>query len=135
MTANSIVTPQTPISYAAVATVAETAFSAPTNAVTVIPPTDNIRGMRLTKVYSINRGARGGATTVAWYKLVGSTYTLIDAVIAADNTPSSSVAPVKADMGISDDNPMTLQPGEGLAFSTGRAVTNGETGRAEGGQY
>lgn len=134
-TPNSLVTPQSVYTAEAVATIAETAFHLPTNAVVVVPVADNTTGLRLTKVYSINRGARGGATTIAWYKLVGSTYTLIDAVIAPDNTPSASVAPVKADLGISDTNPLELEIGEGLAFSTGRAVTNGEVGRAEGGKY
>jgi hypothetical protein len=134
-TANSIITPQTPISYTGIATTAETTFNNPTNAAVVIPVADNTTGMRLTKVFAINRAAWGGATNVSLYKLVGSTYTLIDSVLAGDSTPAAAVASTKGDFGISEDNPLILQIGEGLAFSVGRSVANGVVCRAEGGKY
>lgn len=135
VTPNSIITPQAPVSYTAVATAAETSFHNPTNMVEVIPPADNVSGMRLTKVFGIARAALGGATNYQLYKKVGSTYTLIDSVLAADVTPGAAVANGKADFGISETNPLTLQAAEGLAFAIGRAVTNGVACRAEGGKY
>lgn len=135
VTPNSIVTPQAPVSYTAVATAAETAFHNPTNAVELIPPAENLNGMRITKVYAIARAALGGATNYQLYKKAGSTFTLIDSVLAGDVSPSASVASTKGDFGISDTNPLILKPGEGLAFAIGRTVTNGVVCRAEGGQY
>lgn len=135
VTPNSIVTPQTPVAYAAIATAAETAFHNPTNAVEIIPPADNINGMRLTKVYGIARAALGGATNYQLYKKVGSTLTLIDSVLAADVTPAAAVANGKGVFNVSEDSPLILQAGEGLAFAIGRAVTNGVACRAEGGKY
>jgi len=135
VTPNSIVTPQTPVSYTAVATAAETAFHNPTNAVEVIPPADNVNGMRITKVFGIARAALGGVTNYQLYKKVGVSLTLIDSVLATDVSPSGSVANGKGQFAITDDNPLILQSGEGLAFAAGRAVANGVVCRAEGGKY
>lgn len=135
VTPNSIVTPQTPISYTGVATTAETSFHNPTNMVEVIPPADNTNGMRLTRVFGIPRAAIGGATNYQLYKKVGTTYTLIDSVLATDVTPSASVASSKGDFGYTEETPLILQAAEGLAFAIGRTVANGVVCRAEGGKY
>lgn len=135
VTPNSIITPQTPVSYTAVATAAETAFHNPTNAVEVIAPADNTNGMRITKVFGIARGALGGATNYQLYRKVGGGLMLIDSVVAPDVSPSSSVASSKGQFAITDDNPLILHAGEGLAFGIGRAVVNGVVCRAEGGKY
>lgn len=135
VTVNSIVTPQTPLSYTAVATTAETSFHNPTNMVEVIPPADNTSGMRITRAFGIPRAALGGATNYQLYKKVGSTYTLIDSVLATDVTPSASVASSKGVFNVSEDSPLILQAAEGLAFAIGRTVANGVVCRVEGGKY
>lgn len=135
VTPNSIVTPQAPVSYTAVATAAETAFHNPTNAVELIPPAENLNGMRITKVYAIARAALGGATNYQLYKKVGTAHTLIDSVVAADVTPSASVAAGRASFGASEESPLILGVGEGLAFAIGRAVASGVVCRVEGGSY
>ena len=134
-TPNRFISPTDPVSYSAAATVAEVAFQAPTNAVTIIPPLDNVNGMRLTSVYGIVRAALGGASVYALYALEGSVYTLIHAVEADDVTPSLTVAPVKTPFPYSEAEPLFLSAGEGLAFSISRNVANGVICRAEGGKY
>lgn len=132
---NALVSPQQPVSFTGVATTAEVAWHNPTVMVDVIPTASNTKGIRLTKVFAIARAALGGATNANLYKRVGSTYTLIDSVLMADNTPTLAVANGKGDFGITETNPLILIAGEGLAFSIGRTVANGVVCRAEGGAY
>jgi hypothetical protein len=135
VTANSIITPQTPLSRTAVATAAEVAFSAPTTAQDLLLPADNVSGARISKLYAIPRAATGAVINCQLYKKVGTTYTLLDSVLTANVTPSATVANPKYDFGLSDDNPMVLFAGEGLAVAIGSAVANGVVFRCEGGLY
>jgi hypothetical protein len=135
---NSIVTPQTPKSFTAVATTAETAFNAPTNQVTLIDETvtgNNDNGLRLTTIYAITRASPGAAVNCQLYKKAGSTYTLIDSVLMASGAPGASAANQKADFGYSEDNPLILASGVGLAIAIGVSVANGISFRASGGAY
>lgn len=135
-TANSIITPQTPVSFTAVATTAETAFNNPTNVVTLVDEaSDNSGGMRLTSVFAITRAAVGTACNCQLYKKVGSTYTLTDSAILPSVTPSASVANGKIDFGYTEDNPLVLKAGTGLAIAIGQSVANGVVFRAQGGAY
>lgn len=135
ITTNEYIAVQSPVAYTAVATAAETAFHLPTNAVEVIPAADNTQGMRITKAYAITRANPGAVINCQLYKLVGSTYTLIDSNTLANTTPSATVANVKASFDVSVDDPLILHPGEGLAFAIGATVTNGVVCRVSGGSY
>lgn len=138
VTANSIITPQKPVLFTAVATTAETAFNNPTNMVTLVDETvggANDNGLRITTLYAIARAAVATACNCQLYKKVGSTYTLIASVVMAVGTPSASVANQAADFGYSEDNPLVLAGGVGLAAAIGQSVANGIVFRASGGAY
>lgn len=135
ITTNEYIAVQSPVAYTGVATAAETAFHLPTNAVVVVPIADNTQGMRLTKAYAITRANPGAVINCQLYKLVGTTYTLIDSNTLANTSPSATVANVKAVFDASEDDPLFLHPGEGLAFAIGSAVANGVVCRVSGGSY
>lgn len=135
VTPNSIVSPQTPKSWSAVATTAETSFNSPTNMVTLIDEAVDTQAHRLTSVYAIARAAITTACNCQLYLKVGSTYTLIDSVLMATGTPSASVANQKADFGYSEDAPLILKAGAGLAVAIGQSIANGVAFRAQGGEY
>jgi hypothetical protein len=135
VTANSIVTPQTPFSRSAVATTAEVAFSAPTQVVDLLLAADNTNGARLTKLVGIPRATIATANNLQLYERTGSTYTLIDSALMATVTPGASVANAKTDFGYSDANPLYVRSGYGLAVAIGLSVANGITFKAEGGLY
>jgi hypothetical protein len=138
VTANSIITPQKAVTFTAVATVAETAFNSPTNVVTLIDETvggNNDNGVRITSLTAVPRTTIATATNCQLYRKQGSTYTLIDSALMATVTPGASVASPKTDFGYSDDNPLILAAGVGLAVAIGVAAANGIVFRAGGGAY
>jgi hypothetical protein len=135
VTTNKAVLPQTPLSRTAVATAAETTFSAPTGAVDLLLAADNTNGARITHLHAISRGAVAAANNCQLYKRSGSVYTLINSVLMASHTPSASVANVIADFGYTKEAPLELLAGEGLAVATGAAVTGGLAFFANGGLY
>ena len=133
VTANSIVTPQTPIAGRAKLTVANTNYDAPTNAVQVLAGQTN--GARITRVQAIP-----AATTVAsdcqLYGYDGANYRHIKSVaipvvtISAGNT--SAISPI--DFGFSDSNPLVLGANEQLMAAVSVNQTSVHV-RAEGGAY
>lgn len=133
--ANSIITPQTPFSRTAIATAAEVAFNAPTSVVDLLLAADNVSGARLTKLVGIPRATIGTAINLQLYERNGASYTLIDSVLMGTVTPSASVANPKTDFGYTDDSPLFVRAGYGLAVAIGLAITNGITFKAEGGLY
>ena len=135
VTANSIITPQTPFSRIAVATVAEVGFNAPTNVIDLVLAADNVNGARLTKLVAIPRGAIATANNAQLYERNGATYTLVDSALMAVVTPGASVANAKTDFGYSEDTPLYVRAGYGLAFAVGLSVGSGVTFKAEGGLY
>jgi len=138
VTANSIITPQKAVIFTAVATTAETAFNNPTNVVTLVDETvvgNNDNGLRITSLSAITRAAVATACNCQLYRKQGSVYTLIASVVMATGTPSASVANQVADFGYSDDNPLVLAPGVGLAAAIGQAIANGVVFRAAGGAF
>lgn len=135
LTADSIILPQTPFSRTAVMTAAETAFNAPTNAVDLLLAADNVNGARVSLVYAIPRAAIGTANHCQLYKRQGSTYTLIKSALMATVTPSASVAPSPTDFGYSEDAPLILEAGVGLAVANGQAIANGVAVFAQGALY
>ncbi len=135
VTTNTAVLPQTPVSRAAVATVAETSFHAPTNVVDLLTAADNVNGARITRLCALARAAISTANNVQIYERNGSTYTLIDSALLSVHTPGASVASAKADFGYNEDNPLYVRAGCGLAVAIGLAVANGVVVKAEGGLY
>lgn len=135
VTANSIVSPQTPLSVTAVLTAAETAFNAPTAVVDLITAAQNTNGARVTRIVAIPRATIGTANNIQLYERNGSTYTLIDSALMATVTPSASVANAKTDFGYSDDTPLFVKAGVGLAVAMGQAVANGVVVKAEAGIF
>lgn len=135
VTANNIITPQTPLLRTAVATTADIAWSAPVNVQTLVDDSTNTNGVRLTSVYAIQRVALAGNLNCVLYKKVSTIYTLIDSVLMTNTTPSATVANIKADFGYSEDNPLVLEAGVGLAVAIGSTLANGVAFVAKGGSY
>lgn len=133
VTANSIVTPQTPLSGKAKLTAANTNYDAPTAAVQVLAGQPN--GARLTRVQAVP-----AATTVAsdcqLYGYDGTNYRLIKAVQISAQTISTGntalITPV--DFGYSDSNPLILGANEQLMAAVSVTQTSVHV-RAEGGAY
>ena len=135
VTSNAIITPQTPFSRTAILTTAEVAFQAPTQVVDLILGADNVNGARVTKLIAIPRAAVATANNIQLYERTGATYTLIDSALMAVVTPAAAVANPKTDFGISDDNPLYVRSGYGLAAAMGQTIANGVIVKAEGGLY
>lgn len=133
VTANSIITPQTPVSRTAILTTAETTFNTPTNVVTLLLAADNVNGFRGTKVVAIPRATIGTANNIQLYEYTGTTYTLIDSALMATVTPGASVANAKTDFGYSEDAPLMVRAGYGLVAACGLSVANGIVVKLEGG--
>lgn len=133
---NAILTPAKPFARTAVATAAEVTFQNPTNVVELLAPADNVDGGRVTRIYAIPRAAIAAALNCQLYKKVGTTYTLIDSALMGLHTPSATVANAKTEFStISEEVPLILEPGEGLAVAIGTAIANGVVFRASGGLY
>lgn len=135
VTASSLITPQTPISRTAVMTLAEVGFNAPTNVVILLLAADNVNGARGTKLHAVPRAAIATANNIQLYEYTGTTYTLIDSALMAVTTPGASVANAKTDFGYSDDNPLIVRAGYGLAVASGLAIANGIVAKLEAGLY
>jgi len=120
-----------------VATAAETGFNAPTSPPVLIDET--VGGTTTTTADHIadrdHARRRRDGLHCQLYKKVGSTYTLIASVVMATGTPSGSVANQTADFGYSDDNPLVLGSGVGLAVAIGQSIANGVVFRASGGGF
>lgn len=134
---NNATLPKTPFSRMAVVTAAETVFHNPTagNLQTLLDPTDNVEGARVTKLYAIPRAAVGTGNNLQVYKKVGSVFTLLDSILQATVSPGAAAANIKTDFGYSLSNPLELGPGEGLSVGMGQAIANGVAFRCEGGLY
>jgi hypothetical protein len=135
VTPNAIVTPQAALSRTAVATTADVAFSAPVNVQTLVDDATNLNGVRLTSLYAITRATLAANLNCLIYKKVGAVYTLMDSALLATVTPSASVANGKVDFGLSEDSPMILEAGTGLAVAIGTTIANGVAFVARGGAY
>lgn len=139
VTNNSIVTPQKPVSFTAVATAAEVGFNAPAAVVTLVDEAvagNNDNGLRITSLVALNRNNNlAAAVNCQLYKKVGAVYTQIASVQLASGNPSATVANQSIDFGFSEDNPLVLGLGVGLAVAIGSVAANGIVFRAHGGAY
>lgn len=133
VTANSIVTPQAPLSRVAVAATAEVAFTAPTVTVELLARADNVNGARINRLYAIARATVATTYNCQIYAYDGTTKYLIDSVLMGVHTPGASVANAKADFGYSEDNAFILRAGWGLEVAVGLSVST--LFRLEGGFY
>ena len=122
---NQFIAVQSPVAYTAVATAANTDFDTPTQVVELIPPEDNIQGMRLTRIYAIARADPTSAVNCQLYRTIGTTHTLIDSILLPDVAASGTVANARAPFSPSEDDPLFLHPGEGLSFAIGVTVADG----------
>jgi hypothetical protein len=134
VTANSLVTPQTPLAATAVCTTANTNYTdTPTNSVALVPTSAN--GARITRLTALAR-ATPTATELQLFASAdgGTTKRYIKSALMSAYTVAQTTKQVEADFGYSDTNPLILAAGESLYVAIG--VTNtGIVFRAEGGNY
>lgn len=133
VTANSIITPQTPISGKANLTAANTNYASPTAAVQVLAGQTN--GARITRVQAVP-GATVTATDVQLYAYDGVNYRHIKSVAMASQTinAGNTVAITPVDFGFSDSNPLILGAAEQLMMAISVAQTS-VMARVEGAAY
>jgi hypothetical protein len=133
VTANSLVTPQAPVTGTCVCTTANTNYSAPTNTQVLVASQTN--GARLTKV-----SARTQATVTATELQLfvssdgGTTKRFLKSALMAAYTVAQTTAQTDTDFGYSDTAPLYLAAGESLYAAIGVSQT-GIVFRAEGGSY
>ncbi|WP_293907476.1 hypothetical protein [Phenylobacterium sp.] len=134
VTANSIITPQTPQSASVpFGATANTNLIAPTQ--TTLLMTAGANGGRLTRLEAL-ANATQAASQVQFYRSVdaGTTKTLLRAkAFPAYALTTTSDIPV-LDFGFSDDNPLILAAGERIYEASAVTVT-GVVGRAEWADY
>jgi hypothetical protein len=127
VTANSIITPQTPRSAAVVVSTAQTNFpptTTPSNTVLLVTAGPN--GGRLTRLTALPHETTGGAGVMQAFRDVGTTGAnkfLFATAVCATDTVSATDPPVGLDFGYSDDNPLLLQASERIYVATGIAKT------------
>lgn len=134
VTANSIITPQTPKSAAvAFGATANTNLITPTQ--TTLLATAGANGGRLTRLEAL-ASATQAATQVQFYRSVdgGTTKTLLRATaFPAYTLTTTSTSPV-LDLGYSDSNPLILGANE-LIYQGSAVTVTGLVGRAEWADY
>ncbi len=134
VTANNIITPQTPLAATAVVTTANTNYTdTPTNTVQLLATSTN--GARVTKVTALAR-ATNTATELQLFSSPdgGTTKRLIASKLMPAYTVAQTTGQTSADFGFNESNPLILQAGESLWAGIG--VTNtGIVFRAEGFAY
>lgn len=134
VSANSIVTPQTPLTATAVATTANSTYTdAPTNTVQLVAVQTN--GARITKVTALAR-ATVTATELQLYVSSdgGTTKRLIASKLMSAYTVAQTTGQTAADFGFTESIPLILAANESLWAAIG--VTNtGIVFRAEGFAY
>lgn len=134
VTANSIITPQTPVTATAVATTANTTYTdSPTNTVLLLAAQTN--GARITRINALAR-ATVTATELQLYVSAdsGTTKKLINSTLMSAYTVAATTGQTEIDLGYSETTPLILMSTESLYVGIG--VTNtGILFRAEGFAY
>jgi hypothetical protein len=121
VTANSIITPQTPKSNVVGLTTANTTFTtSPTN--TVLLVTAGVNGARVTRLWAVPLEQINTANNIQLYRSYdgGTTKYLYDSKLMATVTPGAAVANTPTDFGYSDDNPLILVANERLYVAEGQ---------------
>lgn len=135
VSANSIITPQTPKAAAVVTTTANTTYtSSPTNTGTLL--TAGANGARVTRIRSIPRAT---VTATAMHLFLstdgGTTKVLIDSVLVSAHTVAATTAIPETDWGYSDDNPLILPESAILYVSQAVTLADGIVTEAEWADY
>lgn len=133
VTANSIITPQTPKSAMVGVTTANTTFTtSPSN--TALLVTAGANGARVTKLQAIPLETVT-ANFLQVYRSTdsGTTKYLAACATGGSDTVSGTDGPTVVDFGLSEDNPMILQANERLYVATG--ITKGYNFVAEYADY
>lgn len=115
MTANSIVTPQTPKSAYKIYATAQATYPPTTNPTnTVLLLTAGVAGARLTRLYAMPQESTAAAFIVQYFRSLdtGTTKFWAGSVLGTNDTVSSTDVPIPLDFGFSDSNPMILSAGE-----------------------
>jgi hypothetical protein len=121
VTANSIITPQTPKSNVVGLTTANTTFTtSPTN--TALLVTAGANGARVTRLWAVPLEQINTANNIQLYRSYdgGTTKYLYDSKLMATVTPGAAVANTPTDFGYSDDNPLILVANERLYVAEGQ---------------
>lgn len=126
VTANSIITPQTPKSAVAnlpASAVNSTYTTAPTNTVLLVTAGPN--GARLTKLQAIPCASVATANQVQMFRSVdgGATKYFADSALMATYAMAQTTEAPTTDFGYSDDAPLILQPNERLYMAEGQSVS------------
>ena len=127
VTANSIITPQTPRSAAVnlpAAATNSTYTATPTNS--VLLATAGANGGRLTKLQAIPCATVGTANQVQMFRdngTAGASKFFADSALMAIYTMAQTTEAPTTDFGYSDDNPLILQPNERLYVAQGQSVS------------
>lgn len=119
VTANSIITPQTPKSVAVNVATANTTFTtSPTNTALLI--TAGTNGSRVTKINAIPCETVTASNLQVYREATGaSTKFLALSQTCGSDTVSGTDGPTVLDFGLSDDNPLIMAAGEKLYVATG----------------
>lgn len=137
VTANSIITPQTPKAATVVATAANSDYDdVPANAAGALI-TAGANGARVTKLYAIPR-ATVTATQLQLYRDgdgSGAAKRLFDSALMAAYTMAQTTEAPTTDFGYSDDNPLILAAGEKVYPAIGVALAGGVVFVAEWADY
>lgn len=118
VTANSIITPQTPKSGAVQVSSANTNYETPSALGTALV-TAGANGARVTRITAIPVESTAGVGVLQIYRdLAGATKYLQNVQANTNDTVSSTDAPILIDFGYTDDNPLILQAGEHIYPAT-----------------
>lgn len=117
VTANSIITPQTPKSAVAIHSTQQNTWPPTTNPTnTTLLVTAGSNGGRLTRLAALPQESTGATGVLQVYRSTDGGTTKYFAATAAitNDTVSGTDAPILVDFGFSEDNAMTLQANERL---------------------
>lgn len=121
VSANAIVTPQTPKSAAVGLTTGNTTFTtSPTN--TALLVTAGVNGARVTRLWAVPLEQINTANNIQLYRSYdgGATKYLADSKLMATISPGAAVANTPTDFGYSDDNPLIMLANERLYVAEGQ---------------
>ena len=134
VTANSIITPQTPQTSNAACTTSNTTYTtSPTN--TVLLVTAGANGARLTRIGAIALETLASAVQLQLFRSrdAGTTKLFFESALAAAYTMADASEVPTTDFGYSDDNPLILAPNERIYAAV--RVTKAITFNAEWADY
>jgi hypothetical protein len=126
VSANSIITPQTPKSAFAIYATQQATYPPTTNPTnTQLIFTAGSNGARLTRLTFLPQETTGGSGVIQIFRSIdgGTTKYWTKAVTFSSDTVSSTDGPVELDAGFSDDVPMMLSGNEKVYFAPSVAKT------------